>query len=409
MIEKPLQEAEVLMARQPIFDRQLNVVAYELLYRNDFNGSATFLDGDQATSDVILNAYTGAGADVLARELPVFVNFTHRILVEQKIPELLRSRVVIEVLEDVEIDIPLINALTRLKDEGFRLALDDFVYQDKYLPLLDIVDIVKLDVLHLSRQELTEHIRLLKPYSVSLLAEKVENQSQLFECMDLGCKLFQGYFLQKPSIVAGKKVGSDVAAVLQLIAELNNPEITPTEVETLIVRDSTLTYKLLRILNSAEFSLVKKIVSIREAVCLLGQDQLLKWASLIALCSNSEKSPELTLLLLSRGRMCELLAESMDVRNASSYFLVGLLSGIHAVLDIEKEQLLELLSLDQEVKAAIGSMAGAMGATLKSVVAYEQGEWDSLSESQISPGAYSRIYQKSIVWAQDALKSLDNC
>ncbi|OMH33571.1 hypothetical protein BGP75_11110 [Motiliproteus sp. MSK22-1] len=408
-MEKPLQETEVLMARQPIFDRQLSVVAYELLYRSGSSGGAAFLDGDEATSDVILNAYTGAGADVLARNLPVFVNFTHRILVEHRIPKLLRSRVVIEVLEDTEIDTPLIVALSRLKTEGFRLALDDFVFQDKYLPLLDIVDIIKLDVLQLSSEELVENIKLLQPYSVSLLAEKVESQDKLFECMDLGCKLFQGYFLQKPTLVAGKKVGSDVAAVLQLIAELNNPEITPAEVETLIVRDSTLTYKILRILNSAEFTLVKKIVSIREAVCLLGQDQLLKWASLIALCSNSEKPPELTLQLLARGRMCELLAESIEVTNANSYFLVGLLSGIHAVLDIEKEQLLELLSLGQEVKQAISSMEGEMGLTLKSVLAYEQGEWDALSEIQSNVDAFPRAYQESISWAQDALKSLDRC
>lgn len=403
-----MDETAVLLARQPIYDRKLNVVAYELLYRGGNTDIASFPDGDQATSNVILSAYTSFGGESFSRQLPVFINFTRKLLLEQSIPSQLRSHVVIEVLEEVIIDAPIVRALRKLKQEGFRIALDYFSFDEKYLSLLDVVDIVKLDLIQLSRDELIKYINILKHHSVTILAEKIETQQQMFECMELGCKLFQGFFLCKPINLSGKKLSADVSSLLALTAKLHNSTISTAELESIIVADSSLTYKLLRILNTAEFSLVKGVSSIHQAVSLLGREQLLKWVSLIALCSNQNKPYELMLTLLTRGRMCELVAEALGYEQSDGYFLTGLMSDIHAVLDMEQSALIELVHLERDIEDAICSQVGDKGSTLQSVIAYEQGRWDCLDESIIQRNVYQSAYKEAVGWAQATLAVLKN-
>ncbi len=210
---------QVLMARQPIFDRQLKVIAYELLYRSDNDSDADFLDGDKTSSEMLLNAYTSINDEGSSKRVPAFVNLTRKMLIKQSVPQLLRKQIVIEVLEDSAIDKELIDAVRKLKEDGFKIALDDFFYDDKYIPLLQLVNIVKINVQQLSEQELKQHIQKLAPYRVTLLAQKIETLEHLYECVDLGFKLFQGHFLSKPQIVKGKKVTSNTLALMQVVQE----------------------------------------------------------------------------------------------------------------------------------------------------------------------------------------------
>lgn len=398
--------SQTLMARQPIFDRQLKVIAYELLYRSDNSTEADFLDGDQATSEVLLNSYTSISDEGTTKRVPAFLNLTRDMLVAQSIPQLLNKQIVIEVLEDVAVDEAVINAIKKLKADGFKIALDDFIWDDQYIPLLDIVDIVKIDVLQLTKEEIDQHIRKLAPYRVTLLAEKIETVERLYECIDQGFKLFQGHFLSKPQIVKGKKFSANSLALIQVVQELQNPNTTASAVEQMIVKDPVLTYKLLRIVNSAAYSLVRKVESLNQAIVLLGMEQVRKWATLISLSSNKGKPAELSRSLLARGRMCELLAEAMDYPDASNYFMVGMMSDINALLDMEMGSLLEQIPLNDEIKAAIGSHEGKMGMVLEATLAYERGEWERLSEFEINDNLYETAYRHSITWAQEAMQTM---
>ncbi|MFT6914421.1 MAG: EAL and modified HD-GYP domain-containing signal transduction protein [Motiliproteus sp.] len=398
--------SQTLMARQPIFDRQLKVIAYQLLYRSDIEGETDFLDGEQASSEMLLNIYTSLSDEGTTKRVPAFVHLTREMLINQSAPQLLRKQIVIEVLEDSTIDQPLIDAVRKAKEDGFKLALDGFFFDAKYIPLLKLVDIVKLDVQQLSTQEVEEQIQKLAPYRITLLAQKIETLEQLYECIDQGFKLFQGHFLSKPQIVKGKKVAPNTLALMQVVQELQRPDTTAAAVERLIIKDPLLTFKLLRIVNSASYALVRKVESLSQAVVMLGMEQVRKWATLISLSSGSHKPSELSRSLLARGRMCELLAESMHYPNPSNFFMVGMMSDIGALLDMELDAVLEQIPLNDEIKAAIGKHEGTMGRILEAVLAYEHGEWERLDAFDIDDDLYESAYRQSLTWAQDAMQAM---
>lgn len=399
---------QVLMARQPIFDRDLKVIAYELLYRNDDRDEANFLDDDQATSAVLLNAYTSVCEKGHMKRVPAFLNMSYDLLIQEGLPESLNKQIVIEIIETTKVDDALIHAIKNLRKQGFKIALDDFVYHDRYIPLLKLVQIVKVDVLSLSSEQVAEHVEILTPYGVTLLAEKIETVDKLYECVDLGFKLFQGHFLSKPQIVKGKKVSSNSIAMMHLVQALQSPDITASEIEELIIKDPVLTFKLLKIVNSAAYSLVKKVESLSQAIVMLGNTQIKKWATLIALSSNPEKPEELARTLLARGRMCELLAEALGYINVEGCFMVGLMSEINALLDMEMEVLLDQLPLSDDLKNAIGEHEGLMGELLAAAIAYEQGNWSELEKYPIDVNFYETAYRHSIIWAQDAMAALND-
>ncbi len=342
------------------------------------------------------------------KRVPAFLNMSYDLLIKQSLPESLKKQIVVEVLETAEVDDKLIEAVKDLRKQGFKVALDDFIYDEKYIPLLKLVQIVKVDVLQLTSEEVAEHVKILTPYGVTLLAEKIETVEKLYECVDLGFKLFQGHFLSKPQIVKGKKVSSNSIAMMQLVQALQNPKITAHEIEDLIIKDPVLTFKLLRIVNSAAYSLVKKVDSLGQAIVLLGNDQIKKWATLIALSSNPEKPEELARILLARGRMCELLAEAAGYPNANGYFMVGMMSDINALLDMDMETLLEQLPLSDDLKGAISVHEGQMGAILEAALAYEQGDWTELDKYPVDINFYEAAYRHSITWAQDAMAALND-
>lgn len=399
------ENSQVLMARQPIFDRNQKVVAYELLYRTeDAQGHALF-SNSEATSEVILNAYTSISDSGELKRVPAFINLTRDILVEQQLPEVSKKHIVLEILEDIEPDEEVIKAVTKLHADGYRIAMDDFVYDPKYDDLLKLAHIVKVDVLDLGMEEVSKQVKELKKHKVTLLAEKIETHEQLEACVDLGFKLFQGHFLSKPKVVKGKKIQGSQVALMQLIQELQSSKATPEKLEELIIRDPALTYKLLRIVNSAGYSLVRQVESVAEAIVLLGLEQVKKWATLIAMSSNQDKPEELSRSLLIRGRMCEEIAQAQKLSNYGSYFMAGMMSGLHALLDIDRENMLEQVPLGDDIKNAVSLGQGEIGQVLRNVVNYENGDWDLLP-SDLDGTLYESAYKASLDWTQESMQAM---
>lgn len=399
------ENSQVLMARQPIFDRNQKVVAYELLYRTeDAQGHALF-SNSEATSEVILNAYTSISDSGELKRVPAFINLTRDILVEQQLPEVSKKHIVLEILEDIEPDEEVVEAVRKLHAEGYRIAMDDFVYDPKFDSLLELAHIVKVDVFELSMEEVRNQVIQLKKHKVTLLAEKIETHEQLEACIDLGFKLFQGHFLSKPKVIKGKKIQGSQVALMQLIQELQSSNATPEKLEELIIRDPALTYKLLRIVNSAGYSLVRQVESIAEAIVLLGLEQVKKWATLIAMSSNQDKPEELSRSLLVRGRMCEEIAQALKLSNYGSYFMAGMLSGLHALLDIERETMLEQVPLGDDIKEAVSMGQGPIGQILRNVVNYENGDWDLLP-SDLDGNLYDAAYRASLEWTQESMQAM---
>ncbi|GAB4391876.1 MAG: HDOD domain-containing protein [Gammaproteobacteria bacterium] len=399
-----------LLARQPIFDRKLRVFAYELLYRpgdeeNSGSGKVEF-DGDHATSTVIMNTFSDIGIDKVLGNNIAFINFTYDLLVKGLHETLPKEKIVIEILEDLQMDEKLYESVKQLANQGFTIALDDFVLREELRPLVELADIIKIDVLGKSFEAIAQEVKQLKGYKLSLLAEKIEDHAMLNYCKELGFEYFQGYFLSKPIIIRGKKIGTNQMVTLRLLSELQREDIEITDIEKILSQDGGLIYKLLKLINAAAYGLPRKIESLREAVVRLGLNNIRNWSTLIALSTIENKPKELIVLGMTRAKMCEILASQLKANNVNSYFTLGLFSVLDAMLDLEMPTLLEELPLTLEMNKALLQFEGPMGELLKNIIAYEQGQWSAVDFSKINDETYQAAYVSGAGWANDTCGAL---
>ncbi|MGB0467110.1 MAG: EAL and HDOD domain-containing protein [Pontibacterium sp.] len=395
--------SDILMARQPIFDKKLNVVAYELLYRS--SGTQNFahiLDGNQATSEVLVSNFTSIFDNGNQHSVPAFINLTEDMISSQKLPSLDHEKIVLEVLESVQVTDEIINSLKNFAAAGYRIALDDFEYNPVYDPLLEIAHIVKVDLTLTRNAALASLVKQLKPFKVTLLAEKVETEEEFNYCAALGFRLFQGYFLSRPKIIEGRKISGNELVLLELLSALDNPKTSPGTLEKIIIRDPSLTFKLLRIVNSSRYALTKRIESLSQAIVLIGFDEIKKWTLLISLSSHSNQPSELTRQVLTASHMCESIAAHTPAVNASSAFLVGMLSRLHIVLSISEEELLQRLPMSDEIATALTHRSGVLGAILQNTEDYMAGKWDEM-DADLNYALYADTYTESLQWSQETM------
>jgi len=390
---------QAFIGRQPIFDVDLNLHGYELLFRSGEHSSAGVTDGNQATSQVIINAFVDIGIEQITGNNIAFINLTRDFLVG-KIPLPFESgNIVLEILEDVHADEETIAAVTELSKKGFIIALDDFVISDKNRALIPLADIVKVDLMQFENDEaLRSDVEELKKHSVKLLAEKVETREEFELCKTLGFELFQGYFFCKPQIITGKKLPANRIALLNLIAKLQSPDCDIKELEELISRDVAISYKLMRIINSPFYGLRTKIESVQRALMVLGLKALKSWVTVISLSMIDNKPPELVNTSLIRAKMCEQLSSSFNCSEESS-FTVGLFSLLEALMDQPLTELLSKLPLSSEICAALLQHKGELGQILDVVIAYEHGDWETVEKSKLDSGELRQAFLTSLSWA----------
>lgn len=400
-----LENAQVLMARQPVFNRNQDVEAYNLLYRTDDGSLPAEFTDEQATSSVILNSYAVVSPDGETKRTPFYIKVTEGMLLSGAIPNLPKEHFVFELLREEGVSLELVRKAKELKQQGYRLALTHYNGDKEQAALLDAVHIVKIDIQRHTDEELRRLIAFTRSYHVDLLADKVETQEDFRRCIDLGFALFQGFFLCKPVEIKGKTFGSSKALLMELLAELENPNATAESVEQIVINDPMMAYKILRLVNSAAFSTPKQIESISHAIAMIGMDQVKKWATLFLLSGQAGKPVELTRMMLSRGRMCELLAEMLNYEHPINFFMVGLLSQLDAMMDMDMSALLDQVPLHEDIKEAILTRKNPMGEILQEVICYEHAEWDQLSGLLEKP-YYEVAYRHSLQWAQQVLESL---
>lgn len=395
--------ANAFVARQAIFDRSLDVVGYELLFRRAAGDTtAQFEDRDRASMSVLLDSFLDLGLDQLVGEVPAFLNLTRSFFLSARNMPLPRERVVLELLEGEQIDAPLIESVRGYAQGGYRIALDDFEFEPGMEPLLEIADIVKLDVLALSPTQLEQQVEIVRPYDVVLLAEKVETTEHYEFCKDLGFDLFQGYFLCRPNVMGGHRIPANRLATLRLLAKLQDPHVELEALERVIREDLSLSYKLLRLINSAYYGLSQKVESIKQTLVLLGLHHIRAWVSLLTLSSLDDKPDELMATAMIRAKMCELLAERAGIEGADVYFTAGLFSTLDALLDMSMEDILEQLPLAADLNEALLERGGGMGEALECVVSYERGEWDEVAFRDLDAPGIRGAYLDAVEFSRTA-------
>lgn len=398
--------ARSLIGRQPILDRHGRVRAYELLFRGDRPNEAADFDGNYATARVIANALTEFDFEEVVGPHQAFINFTEELLQNDLALLLPKERVVLEILENVKVTKQIVKAAAALADKGYHIALDDFVFEPQWEPLIVLAGTVKLDVMALSRDALEEHVQTLRRYDVRLLAEKVENAEEHAWLMDLGFDLFQGYFYARPNIVSRTRIPQNHLAVVSLLAALNQKSSSIDDIEKLVSEDVSLSYRLLRYINSAFIALPQKVDSIRRAVIFFGMDMLRHWASLLVMAGVEGKPKVLMENALVRARMCERLATQAGLPDAESFFTVGLFSILDSLLDTPMNVILEPLPLSPDIVEALTTGAGVYGEALRCVTSYETCDWANVKFQNLDRQAIGAVYLDSIEWAFDAAGSL---
>jgi EAL and modified HD-GYP domain-containing signal transduction protein len=372
---------DVFLARQPIFNRDRKVVAYEILYRESVrNVYDPNYDGDMATTSVISDTLINFGIEGLTKGKRAFINFTRNLLMED-MPFLINpDQLIVEILENVDIDEKVIEKCRRLKDAGYSIALDDFVDNEKYLPIIDYVDIIKVDFLVLKSEGRRLVAEKYKPMGLLLLAEKVETYADYEEALALGYDYFQGFFFEKPVVCKTKGINVSTFRYLEIIKETVSDVPDFSKLTDIVKNDLSLTYKLLRLINSPAFYRHTEITSVNQALTLLGLNEIRKWITLIMLRDvSSDKPDEIIKVSLNRAFFAERVAHYFNLDERSNEaFLVGLFSMIDAIMEKPLFEILDELPLKEDVKSALLGMRNPFHELLRLVRFYEKGSWEMI-------------------------------
>ncbi len=401
--------SKVMVGRQPVFDRDFKVQAYELLFRS--GDQPDELDGMFMTAQVVSEVLDGIGIEKIAGSLPAWINADRQMLTDPDRPLLMlpAERSGIEVLEHVPPDDEVIEAVRELKEKGFTILLDDVSEAAQVEPFLPHVDIVKFDISSVG--DLAAEVRAIRPHSVRLLAEKVETREDFERARDLNFDLFQGYFFCRPDVVEGRAAPDSKLAVLRAMQRVLVAEAVD-ELHDVIRQDVGLSFRLLRYINSAAFGLRREIESVEQAMSLLGLNNLRRWLSLLALSSLGDDKPaELVRLALFRGRFMEGVAETLGERETADDFLVGLFSVLDALLDQPMEEAIASLPLSEELRGALTGKPGAMREKLELALAVERGEWQAaraFSEKHraVSIPEIGRLNLNAMQWADEQISAM---
>ena len=394
----------LFIARQPIYDRKLEVFAYELLYRAEETEHAPEGLGDHATYTVITNALSEIGLKELVGNAYAFINLTRGFFVGDNPGPFAGEQVVVEVLEDIVVEEEVIAGVKRLAGQGHIIALDDFIYDESLRGLVELADIIKIDLMAMDRNELADQVQQLKEFDVKLLAEKVETQEEYECCRELGFDYFQGYFFCKPKVLKQQRIPTNQMTVMQLLSELQDPNISVEKLGELISHDVSLSYRLLKYVNSAFFSLPSKVDSLSRAITFLGLITIKQWAMVLSMSQINDKPHELLVTSLLRAKMCQLLTKGKVEKESA--FVVGLFSVLDALLDRPLPDLLATLTLADNINDALLERKGSAGEILDNVIAYEQGQWDAITIDSDDLENINKAYYEALSWTNNVQNSI---
>lgn len=402
---------ERFIARQPIFDWQQNIFGYQLLFRDNLDNYFSGSDLDDASTNVIANSFLLFSIEEMTDNTKACLKVTHNTIKNGYITALPPQAVIIDILQPLIPDPELTDACHKLKAAGYTLALDDFIFDTSIEPLLKSIDIVKIDVLNTSIADCQDYADILAPRGIKLQAMKVGSYENFHQLQNIGFDYFQGYFFSKPTVLSRKDIPANKLKYLQILKLVNVQEIDYEELADTIQGEMSVAYKILKLINSAAFGLPKPVHSIKQALVLLGADELKKWASLISLTAmTSDKPDQLVINSLARGKSCELLAPHVGmISRAPDLFLMGLFSMLDGIIDRPLKDVLSDIPFEEDLKEALLGKPGHARKVLDLVLAQEMGLWRVLSyisdSLRLQENTLQDIYIEAIQWAEQTFKN----
>lgn len=398
--------AEFFVGRQPIYTRDLDVYAYELMSHSAKEDNGESIEADMATSQVIINAFMEIGIDKLVGKKTAFITLTEHFLKSDYELPLPTDRVILKIPSYINVTDDVIEGTKRLTEAGFKLALDNYLQHPPLQPLASMASVIDINIENLSAAEIRAHLKILKKLHPIILADHVKDHDAYDICREVGVDYIQGYFLNRPRIVSGESLDSNQMSIINLLSILHNAETDTDTVVDTISKDVALSYKILQLMNSAFFSRSTKIDSIQHATVMLGRKQLCTWASMMALSGMDNKPREQVRISMVRARSCELLAEKANLKPADSFFTVGMFSSLDLLMDKSLEDLISPLPLADNVVAALLNREGELGEAINCTLAQEEGDWMNIRFADLSTEDLSDINIEAINWAEDVLNSI---
>ncbi|WP_461834200.1 EAL and HDOD domain-containing protein [Desulfothermus sp.] len=409
---------ELFIARQPIFDGKLRIYGYELLFRDADMESANVINGEVATSKVIIDGFSLAQKGI-PKKTYFFINFPYKSLISGIAEILPKETTVVEILEDVIIDRDILRACIDLKKKGYLLALDDFIGHVTNKKLFKLIDIVKIDILNMEVATIEKLILLVKNLNptIKILVEKVEDRNTFNITKKMGADLFQGYFFQKPELVKGKSIPPTTITKLKLLAFFSKKNTSDDldELENTIKTDLSLSYKLLQYINSPALGLANKIKKIRQAINLLGYNNVVKWCRifLLSTINPSDRGIEIIRQSTIRGYFLMGLIDFLKTDHTEDeLFMLGLFSLLDALLDQSMEDILALLPLDDTIKDTLLGKKTRLYPYLKLIEKQERGDWKGvlnlLKGLKIPLDIVSSVYANALEETDKLFKATHN-
>lgn len=397
------------IARQPILKKNLRIFAYELLFRsNSTEGFFSDTDADQATSRVVMESFYSSGLDSITGGKPAFINFTSLLLQKNTATLFPKERLIIEVLESVKPTKEIVKACRALNRMGYTLALDDFIYRPELEPLIEISKIIKFDFLLSPPEEIEYMLGQIDCKGKWLLAEKIET-NEVFDCaVKMGFKLFQGYFFSQPVTFSAKSLAPLKVNYVTLLKEMHSDNyLDYRKLAATIRNDVALSYKLLKLVNSAYFSPQAEVQDITQAITMIGTIEIRKWILMIALMGLcSDKPDEIVKMSMIRGRFLENLnMKSAHVRSNESVFHTGLFSMLDVLMDMPMVSALDGICLANDVREALIEHTGVLYDLLELSISFERSNWDRVDELtaclNIDTALVSVEYLNAVKWCNE--------
>jgi len=399
---------EIYLGRQPIYDPALRVEGYQLSYypteAGETSKDAPLLGIEMEHTQILFDTLTEMGLERLVGESKVFLNVARDLLVQGSLSQFMGAseRLVFEVVADIVIDEPLIEALKALRQEGYHFLLDEYADNDAYRALLEAVEYVRLNISATPEPEARRLLTYFHQRGLAVIASGIADQHQLEMSQKVGFDFFQGRHFSQPRLLKFQGIQTNQLMVLRLVSALNQPDIDLQEIASLIAQDVALSYKLLRYINSAYFSLPQRVESIQRAVALLGLRTVRSWATLVSMSGAEMARSDLMTIALVRAKMCELLGEQLGLQQRDSNFMVGLLSVLDLVAQAPMPEVLAALPLEEEINVALLNHEGGLGRILACTLAYEQCDWATLKDSGLDAEQVNEAYMDALADAYRA-------
>jgi len=393
------------LTRHAILDRDKKVQGYEISFRTSLDKMYEKMPkDDQQTSKVLTDIFLSLGLDKVTDGKRAFVRFSRNMLISEFAKMFPKDKIAIEIGPAIKPDAKIINACKDLKESGYMLVLDDYSFQPDYMNLLPLAHMIKVDAQKIGEFIRKTIVRKLQPNGIQCLVKNVENQQLFYKSFPMGYDFFQGDFFSKPAKLDKKDVPVHKINFMQMLKEINQPELDFNKIENIIKRDVSLTYKLLRMINSSAFGIKNEVKSIKQALVILGQIEVKKWITLIILSNIGDDKPDaLMKKALLRAKLLEIVAPVAGLgQDAPNLFLVGMFSLMDAMMNQPLESILEGLPLDNDIKNTLLGNESRYQKIYQLTLSYEKGDWTKVGElskeMKLEEDQLPDYYKQSVEW-----------